>query len=154
MRLNFYLDLWSSNRLRGPPWHTTYRSRAFFGPTTIPMTPPLRESCYMGTTTTKERAAASASAGDEEEEEEEEKEEEEEYPAASSSAPAEGDGLSSAAAEREKNGTTNLSIIVHPAFTHLCASPPEVFCPLDWLPDEVIFNVCIHLVRPLSTSPP
>ena len=104
----------------------------------------------MGTTTTKERAAASASAGHQEEEEEEE---EEEYPAASSSAPAEGDGLSSAPAEREKKETKDLSIIVHPAFTHLCASPPEVFCPLDWLPDEVIFNVCIHLVGLLSTSP-
>ena len=42
--------------------------------------------------------------------------------------------------------TSDLSIIVHPAFVHLCASPPEIFCPLDWLPDEVISNVLVHLV--------
>jgi hypothetical protein len=44
-------------------------------------------------------------------------------------------------------GAVDLSIIVHPAFTHKLKSPPETFCPLDWLPDEVISNVLVHLVR-------
>lgn len=61
------------------------------------------------------------------------------------------DGAGPAADLTTTSGSTSsphrdLSIIVHPAFTHMCASPPEVFCPLDWLPDEVISNVLIHLV--------
>ena len=58
-------------------------------------------------------------------------------------------GATAAAAGAPHRGKTSsdLSIIVHPAFVHLCASPPEIFCPLDWLPDEVISNVLVHLVR-------
>ena len=37
------------------------------------------------------------------------------------------------------------ALIVHPRFKHLARLPPLVFCPMDWLPDEVLRNVVSHL---------
>ena len=36
-------------------------------------------------------------------------------------------------------------MIVHPRFRRQLEEEPAVFCPLDWLPDEVISNVLVHL---------
>ena len=40
------------------------------------------------------------------------------------------------------------ALIVHPLFVSDLTREPETFCPMDWLPDEVISNVLVHLVRP------
>ncbi|EEH55583.1 uncharacterized protein MICPUCDRAFT_60413 [Micromonas pusilla CCMP1545] len=37
------------------------------------------------------------------------------------------------------------ALIVHPRFKHLARLPPLEFCPMDWLPDEVLRNVVSHL---------
>jgi hypothetical protein len=37
------------------------------------------------------------------------------------------------------------ALIVHPRFEHLARLPPLEFCPMDWLPDEVLRNVVSHL---------
>jgi len=39
------------------------------------------------------------------------------------------------------------ALIVHPLFVKSLHLPPMEFCPMDWLPDEVITNVLVHLVR-------
>ena len=51
--------------------------------------------------------------------------------------------LKSAASDCPRNG---LEVIVHPRFRRQLEEEPAVFCPLDWLPDEVISNVLVHLV--------
>ena len=51
--------------------------------------------------------------------------------------------LKSAASDCTRNG---LEVIVHPRFRRQLEEEPAVFCPLDWLPDEVISNVLVHLV--------
>ena len=51
--------------------------------------------------------------------------------------------LKSAASDCKRNG---LEVIVHPRFRRQLEEEPAVFCPLDWLPDEVISNVLVHLV--------
>ena len=51
--------------------------------------------------------------------------------------------LKSAASDCTQNG---LEVIVHPRFRRQLEEEPAVFCPLDWLPDEVISNVLVHLV--------
>ena len=38
---------------------------------------------------------------------------------------------------------------MHPKFVKTLAFPPLEFCPMDWLPDEVITNVLTHVVRVL-----
>ena len=38
-------------------------------------------------------------------------------------------------------------IIVHPQFVQTLSFPPVEFCPMDWLPDEVITNVLVDVVR-------
>jgi hypothetical protein len=43
-------------------------------------------------------------------------------------------------------------IIVHPKFVKTLALPPLEFCPMDWLPDEVVTNVLVHMVRGLATT--
>lgn len=43
-------------------------------------------------------------------------------------------------------------IIVHPQFVQTLSFPPVEFCPMDWLPDEVITNVLVHVVRGLATT--
>ena len=43
-------------------------------------------------------------------------------------------------------------IIVHPKFVKTLAFPPLEFCPMDWLPDEVITNVLTHVVRVLPRT--
>ena len=43
-------------------------------------------------------------------------------------------------------------IIVHPKFVKTLALPPLEFCPMDWLPDEVVTNVLVHVVRGLATT--
>jgi|TARA_B110000977_G_scaffold30930_1_gene40786 hypothetical protein len=39
------------------------------------------------------------------------------------------------------------ALIVHPMFVKQLTTKPSSFCPMDWLPDEVITNVLVHLVR-------
>lgn len=57
-------------------------------------------------------------------------------------------GRPSSAARRDSPREESCrELIVHPKFAHLAEAPPEVFCPMDWLPDEVISNVLVHLVR-------
>lgn len=45
------------------------------------------------------------------------------------------------------------ALIVHPLFVSDLNREPETFCPMDWLPDEVISNVLVHLVRPTPALP-
>lgn len=45
------------------------------------------------------------------------------------------------------------ALIVHPLFVSDLTREPETFCPMDWLPDEVISNVLVHLVRPTPALP-
>lgn len=57
-----------------------------------------------------------------------------------------------AAANAPLQATRNVNcrdIIVHPKFVKTLAFPPLEFCPMDWLPDEVITNVLTHVVRVL-----
>ena len=56
-------------------------------------------------------------------------------------------GRPSSAARRDSPRAESWDLILHPKFAHLAEAPPEVFCPMDWLPDEVISNVLVHLVR-------
>ena len=65
-------------------------------------------------------------------------------------------GRPSSAARRDSPRAESCrEIILHPKFAHLAEAPPEVFCPMDWLPDEVISNVLVHLVRlPRDLAPP
>ena len=58
-------------------------------------------------------------------------------------------GRPSSAARRDSPRAESCcrDLILHPKFAHLAEAPPEVFCPMDWLPDEVISNVLVHLVR-------
>lgn len=44
------------------------------------------------------------------------------------------------------------ALIVHPLFVSDLTREPETFCPMDWLPDEVITNVLVHVVRGLATT--
>jgi hypothetical protein len=49
---------------------------------------------------------------------------------------------------------SGLEMVVHPAFTHCLKVAPEIFCPLDRLPDDVINNVLVHLVGPARVLRP
>mmetsp|Transcript_8360 Transcript_8360/g.34198 ORF Transcript_8360/g.34198 Transcript_8360/m.34198 type:complete len:172 (-) Transcript_8360:432-947(-) len=47
--------------------------------------------------------------------------------------------------ENDASSVTPGPLIVHPRHYSQLKEEPAVFCPLDWLPDEVISNVLVHL---------
>ena len=64
--------------------------------------------------------------------------------------------LSTSPPDSENDASTSvhkLEVMVHPRFVRQLKEEPAVFCPLDWLPDEVISNVLVHLVSAPSREP-
>uniref|UniRef100_A0A7S0KI23 F-box domain-containing protein n=1 Tax=Micromonas pusilla TaxID=38833 RepID=A0A7S0KI23_MICPS len=53
--------------------------------------------------------------------------------------------LSTSPSDPENDTSVERRMIVHPRFFRQLKEEPAVFCPLDWLPDEVISNVLVHL---------
>jgi len=61
--------------------------------------------------------------------------------------------LSTSPSDPENDTSVERRMIVHPRFFRQLKEEPAVFCPLDWLPDEVISNVLVHLVSAPSREP-
>ena len=64
--------------------------------------------------------------------------------------------LSTSPSDPENDASTGVTpgpLIVHPRHYSQLKEEPAVFCPLDWLPDEVISNVLVHLVSAPSREP-
>jgi len=60
-------------------------------------------------------------------------------------------GASESSRQALRTANNVKDIIVHPLYLKTLEFPPLEFCPMDWLPDEVITNVLVFLVR-LATN--